>query len=105
MPAGLKALVAEHSGFNAPISGGNGRSVESAIIIHQDGIHDKRTIQKAVLWSLGRLKDLSWEVVDQSLQECDGRCYESLLLDFRVIEHGKVKQGEQTIYFDITECS
>ncbi|WP_293266546.1 hypothetical protein [Neptunomonas sp.] len=104
MAAELKELVLEHSGFDAAISGGNGRSIDSAIIIHQDGVHDKRTVQKAVLWALGRHKDLSWDVLSDAQEESNGRYYESMLLDVRVMnDFGKVQRGKQTIYFDITE--
>ncbi len=104
MVSELKGLVLEHSGFNAAISGGNGRSIDSAIIIHRDGVHDKSTVQKAVLWALGRHKDLSWDVLSDTREESNGRCYESMLLDVRVMNHsGQVKRGQQQIYFDITE--
>lgn len=100
----LKALVLEHSGFNAAISGGNGRTIETAIIIHQDGIHDKRTVQKAILWALGRNKQLSWDILGGSVDEIGGRFYESVLLGIRLVDiSGQVKQGQQTIYFDTTE--
>lgn len=105
MSVELKALVLEHSGFDAAISGGNGRTIDTAIIIHQDGVHDKRTIQKAVLWALGRKKQLGWDILEHSKDEISGRFYESILLDIRLIDKsGQVKQGQQTIYFDITEC-
>lgn len=104
MSVELKALVLEHSGFNAPISGGNGRTIETAIVIHQNGIHDKRTVQKAILWALGRNKQLSWNILGDSGDEVSGRFYESVLLDIRLMDKsGQVKQGEQTIYFDTTE--
>lgn len=104
MSVELKALVLEHSGFDAAISGGNGRSIETAIIIHRDGVHDKRTVQKAVLWALGRNKHMSWDVLEDSQEEVRGRCYESVLLDIRLMDKsGQVRQGQQTIYFDVTE--
>lgn len=104
MTSELKELVLEHSGFNAAISGGNGRSIDSAIIIHRDGVHDKRTVQKAVLWALGRHKNVSWDVLSDIREESNGRCYESMLLDVRIMNNsGQVKQGQQQIYFDITE--
>lgn len=104
MSVELKALVLEHSGFDAAISGGNGRTIETAIIIHPDGVHDKRTIQKAVLWALGREKQLSWDILKDSRDEINGRLYESILLDIRLMDKsGRVKQGQQIIYFDTTE--
>lgn len=100
----LKALVVEHSGCDVSISGGNGRTIQTAIIIHQDSVHDKKTVQNAILWALGRKKQLGWGVVGDSGDEIDGRFYESVLLDIRVIDKsGQVKQGQQTVYFDITE--
>ncbi|WP_143083779.1 hypothetical protein [Neptunomonas qingdaonensis] len=104
MSVELKALVLEHSGFDAAISGGNGRTIETAIIIHQDGIRDKRTVQIAILWALGRNKQLSWDILGASVDESSGRFYESVLLGIRLTDiSGQVKQGQQTIYFDTTE--
>lgn len=104
MSVELKALVLEQSGIDAAISGGNGRTIDTAIIIHQDGVHDKRTIQQAVLWALGRKKKLGWDILENSRDEISGRFYESILLDIRLMDKsGQVKQGQQTIYFDTTE--
>lgn len=105
MSVELKALVLEQSGFNAAISGGNGRAIESAIIIHQNGIHDKRTVQKAILWALGRKKQLSWDIIETTEDEIRGRFYESFLLDIRLLDKSEqMQQGQQTIHFDVTEC-
>lgn len=104
MSVELKALVLEHSGFDAAISGGNGRTIDTAIIIHQDGVHAKRTIQQAVLWALGRKKKLGWDIIENSGDEISGRFYESIVLDIRLMDKsGQVKHGQQTIYFDTTE--
>ena len=104
MVSELKALVLEHSGFNASISGGSGRSIDSAIVLHRDGLHDQHTVQKAVLWALGQYKRVSWAVLSDAREDSDGRCYESMLLDVRIMNSGgRVKQGQQRIYFDITE--
>ena len=104
MVSELKALVLEHSGFNASISGGSGRSIGSAIVLHRDGVHDKHTVQKAVLWAFGRHKGTSWGVLSDVREDSNGRCYESILLDVRIMNSGgQVKQGQQRIYFDITE--
>ena len=104
MSAELKALVLEHSGFNVSISGGNGRSIETAIVIHQDNVHDKKTVQKAILWALGRKKQLGWGILGDTADEIGGRFYESVLLDIRLMDKsGQVKQGQQTVYFDTTE--
>lgn len=104
MSVELKALVLEHSGFEAAISGGNGRDIETAIVIHQDGVHDKGTVQKAIIWALGRYKNLSWDIIDANEELISGRHYESVLLDVRMMDKsGHVKEGKQTIYFDTTE--
>lgn len=104
MSAELKTLVLEHSGCDVSISGGNGRTMQTAIIIHQDSVHDKKTVQNAILWALGRKKHLGWGIVGDSSVEIDGRFYESVLLDIRLIDKsGQVKQGQQTVYFDTTE--
>jgi hypothetical protein len=104
MVSELKELVLEHSGFNAAISGGSGRSIESAIVLHRDDLHDKHTVQKAILWALGQYKNVSWAVLSDAKEDSDGRCYESMLLDVRILNSsGQVKQGQQRIYFDITE--
>lgn len=99
----LKALVQEHAGFTPSISGGNGRTVDSAIVIHNDGIHEYKTVEKAIFWALAKHADKHWETLEDHAFEKNGRHFQSYLLEVRGMQQGKVHHNEQSIFFDITE--
>lgn len=104
MHSTLKEIVLQHSGFDAPITGGNGRNIEAAIVVHPDGVHSLQTVEMAVLWSLGAYKQLGWEVHDEERVEHSGRVYDEVQLIIRAMSKGKVHATHQSVYFDVTDC-
>ncbi len=104
MSVSLKEIVFEHSGFSAPITGGTGRNIEGAIVVHPDGVHSLQTIEMAVLWGLGSYKHLGWEVESEDRMEQGGRIYDEKRLIIRALNKGKVHATHQTVYFDVTAC-
>jgi len=101
--ADLKQLVKEHAGVEVSLSGGSGRSYDSAIIVHNNGIGDLAGAQRAVLWSLGRYKKLNWEIIEQEQQMHNGRVIDVMTIEMRRMVDGMVSTGMQQVFFDISE--
>lgn len=104
MVTDLKKLVKDVAGVKSELSGGNGHSYDAAILIHNGGMETHISVQRAVLWSLGSLKNMCWEVIDQETHQHNGRSIDVLSIEKRKMDdNGIVSTGTQQVFFDITE--
>ncbi|MEH6444108.1 MAG: hypothetical protein V7784_09420 [Oceanospirillaceae bacterium] len=100
----LKNLVKDVAGIQSELSGGNGHNYDAAILIQNNGVESYMSVQRAVLWSLGRHKSMCWEIIDQEVHPHNGRNIDVLTIEKRKMDDtGLVTTGTQQVFFDITE--
>ena len=100
----LKSLVKKLACVQSELSGGHGHNYDAAIMINNNGVESYMSVQRAVLWSLGSHKNMCWEVIDQEMQQHNGRNIDVLPIEKRKMDdHGIVTTGTQQVFFDITE--
>ncbi|MFC4691278.1 hypothetical protein ACFO5T_12640 [Dokdonia genika] len=69
----LKDIIKANYNQDLEISGGNGNSIEEAIIIHKTSINDYVGTEHFILECIGKEKGLKWEFVGQRLFAHNGR--------------------------------
>jgi hypothetical protein len=102
--ADLKSLVKETASVQSELSGGHGHTYDAAIIIKNNKIESYMSVERAVLWSLGDLKDMCWEIIEQETNQHNGRSIDVLTIEKRKMnDQGIVSTGTQQVFFDISE--
>ena len=102
----LKEINFQVFGATLPIRGGEGNSLENAVIIERSlHFNDYISIEHEVLNFIAKGRDLhSWKKVGQQLLFENGKTYDKLEVNVVINQTGKLFQQTENHYFDITEC-
>lgn len=94
----LKESIKEVFGVDLPLSGGNGNSIDNAIIIDTEDPEEFLRIQQEVLIYIHRLSNISWKLWRQFTVEKDGKTF-----DKQQVEYWGDNEHYFNYYFDITK--
>ncbi|WP_299150325.1 hypothetical protein [uncultured Dokdonia sp.] len=100
----LKDIIKSNYNQDLEISGGNGKSIEEAIIIHKTSRNDYVGTEHFILQCIGKEKRHEWELIGQRLFVHNGRKIDHLDIDIEKTVDGKLTFVAEDYYFDITEC-
>lgn len=87
-----------------PVSGGDGSSLEDAIVIHYDAGCSVYAIEERIQSSLFQRYCQCVHLVRQELLSKDGRIYDHFVYDCQYRADAPPGADFSSIYFDITEC-
>jgi hypothetical protein len=100
----LRELLKADFGIDFPISGGTGNSRESPIIIHYQKPNDYVGVEYGILRCLGIGRRIEWKLIQQTLQNLDGRTIEQMKIETKQTIATEIITQIENYYFDITEC-
>lgn len=91
----LHAELLNATGTDLPIAGGDGSSLEQAIVLVHHPMGYPAQLEHAVLNALAKARGFRWRLERQALMNANGRAYDRM-------EIMTVPGGPATYYFDIT---
>jgi len=97
----IKALIKTQLGTDLPISGGDGWSLEDAIILHHNQHYDAIRLEYTIMHSLACIQKQPFEFVEQLLLENGDRQYDRIEVKM-ITPMDRVQH--RYFYFDITDC-
>ncbi len=100
----LRSEIRQVLGVDLPIEGGNGTSLEEAIVIRKRKGHDIYSVESAVLKYLYERYCLAQELVKQELLSREGRIYDRFVSFCQYKENKPDEIDLVNVYFDITDC-
>lgn len=92
----LREMIKKEFGTELPISGGDGNSIESAIVIDQ-AHEDWSDVEYACLKYINQLLGRSWKLIKTTIIEKDGRKFDQMKLEVNGDD-----SNYYNYYFDIT---
>jgi hypothetical protein len=99
----LKSMLEEKFGSTLPVSGGMGRSIDDAIILHRGTLKDYVSLIHYILRYITSTEHKLYRLKKQSLIKKNGRVYDCIEISTTIIGSDHVATGNETYYFDITE--
>ncbi len=100
----LKELLKNDFGIDFPISGGTGNSIDNPIVIHRTGSNDYTATEYAILRCLGIGRRIDWKLLRQSLIHQNGKVFDQMKIETRMVTEDEIITCIENYYFDITEC-
>lgn len=100
----LKELLKKEFNADLHISGGYGKSIEEAIVIHKEEVEDYVGLEYFILECLEERSGLQWRRLGQSLLDEEGRKIDKISIETRQLPEGEWQTKEEHYYFDITAC-
>lgn len=100
----LKDILFQQFNLDLPISGKEGGSIDSPIIIHREGMNDYIGVESAILKHFMLMHGVEWKRKGQSLIEYKNRLIDEIKVEVRKETGGKIVTFIDNFYFDITEC-
>lgn len=100
----IRDLIKQDFGKDLPISGGDGNSIDTPIVIHRKAGNKYVAMEYFILQCLGEVRQIEWKLVQQALMEHHGRQIDQMKIEtIQTTEHEVITKIEN-YYFDITEC-
>ena len=101
----LREMINQTFGVDLPIRGGNGNSIENAIIIEfQVPMNDYISTEYEVLNYIGIGLGIKWNLIQQELIFEYDKTYDKLIIEIRPLDGSGIASQIENYYFDITEC-
>lgn len=97
----LKELIASCFNVQLPISGGNGLTVESPIVIEKEAEEDYVRIEYEIINYLNNLEQHSWKRYSQRLLFVDGKNIDEVTIQL-FSENETESLGMKEYFFDIS---
>ncbi len=101
----IKELLKKDFDVDLPIRGGNGNSIESAIIIEkQSPVNDYTGVEYYILKLIGIGRNVEWKTIQQNLMHFEGRKIDQIKIQTKLKTKSEIITQTENYYFDITEC-
>ena len=102
----FKEVIKQYFDVELPIKGGgNGRTIESAIIIEkQFPNNDYTSVEFYILKLLGIGRNLEWRTIQQTLMHFESKKIDEIKIEIKRKKENEVETSIESYYFDITEC-
>jgi hypothetical protein len=100
----IRELLNDSFLINLPISGGNGCSIEDAIIMEVTEENEYVETEYLVLEFLGYLRSVGWHLIQQKLFSVGDKKYDCLEISVVDLMDRTQAEWKEKYYFDITEC-
>jgi len=101
----VRERINQEFGVDLPIRGGDGRSIEDAIIIEYQGpINDYIGMEYEVLKYIFSKPNSKWQILGQELIFEEGKSIDKLTIEMQPLSGGEFLIPFHSCYFDITEC-
>lgn len=104
MVIALRELLRNDFDVDLPISGGDGDSLDTPIVIDHKGPNDYVAIEYKILECLGIGRGIDWKIIQQTLIKHGERTIDQIKIEARWTTKTKVITERANYYFDITEC-
>jgi len=100
----IREIISDSFQINLPITGGNGMSIEDAIILEVTEENDYVATEYEVLKFLGYCRSILWKSLGQTLICLDDKKYDCLKIRTSDLMNRNVSDWIEEYYFDITDC-
>lgn len=96
-------MLEEKFGSKLPVSGGMGKSIEDAIVLHKGVLRDYVNLMHYILRFITSSQQKLYRLKKQSLIKKGGRIYDCMEITTTIIGEDNVETANETYFFDITE--
>jgi hypothetical protein len=101
----LRELLKQDFGFDFPISGGSGNSIDNTIVFEKaESNYDYVGYEYKILECLGRGRRIEWKRISQTLLNHDNRKIDKIKIETKETTDTEIITQIENYYFDITQC-
>jgi hypothetical protein len=101
----LRKFLKQDFGFDFPISGGNGNSIDNPIVFNRtENNYDYVGYEYKILECLGKGRRIEWKLITQSLLNIENRKIDKIKIETKQFTDTEIITQIENYYFDVTNC-